>query len=207
MTNYIDRIKREVEESVAVSAQLLGPATIQIAEASTLILKCLRSAGKLIVFGNGGSAAEAQHFVAELVGRYRVDRQALAAVALTSESASLTAIANDLGFEQIFSRQLQALGRPGDVAFAISTSGNSPNITTALRSARTLGLTTIGLTGKTGGQLAPLVDVCLNAPSDCTARIQEVHTLIVHLICGVVEDAIVGSPNDGLQHQVAGEVR
>lgn len=208
MPEDLSRLKKEIEENIAVTAEFGRSGLPQILDAANLILAALRAGGKIIVFGNGGSAAEAQHFAAELVGRYRVDRPALAAVSLTTDTASLTSIGNDYGFEQIFSRQLLAIGKPGDVAIALSTSGNSPNVLAALESARTLGLVTIGLTGRTGGKLADLVHVCLSAPSDSTARIQEIHTLMVHLLCGFVEEAFVAAA--GLEVGVqapAGEVR
>jgi D-sedoheptulose 7-phosphate isomerase len=190
-----EQIAREIEENIVVTAELARACSAQIAEAANLMLECLRGGGKLLVFGNGGSAAEAEHFVAELVGRYRVDRQPLAALSLTTDSSVLTSIANDYGFDQIFSRQLQAVAKPGDVAVGISTSGNSPNVLNAMECARTLGLFTIALTGSIGGKLADLVQVCLKVPSDSTARIQEAHALLVHLLCGLVEDAV---------HQTAG---
>jgi D-sedoheptulose 7-phosphate isomerase len=203
-----ERITQEIQESIAVTTELAKSSCHRIVEAAALILACLRTGGKLIAFGNGGSAADAQHFVAELVGRYRTDRKALAAVALTCESASITAIANDFGFAHVFSRQLQAIAKPGDVAFAISTSGNSANVLTAVESARSLGLVAVGLTGRTGGKLADLVDVCLNTPSECTPRIQEAHSLIVHLICGLVEDAFASPAEHDVQLKTsAGEVR
>jgi D-sedoheptulose 7-phosphate isomerase len=191
MPEYPSRLKTEIEENIAVTSEFGRRCFPDIVAAAALILASLRAGGKVIAFGNGGSAAEAEHFTAELVGRYRVDRTPLAAVSLTTDSAALTSIGNDYGFEQIFSRQLLAIAKAGDVAIAMSTSGNSPNVLAALESARTLGLATIGITGKTGGKLRNLVDVCLSAPSDCTARIQEVHTLIVHLICGFVEEAFI----------------
>jgi D-sedoheptulose 7-phosphate isomerase len=187
---------------------LTASCSSQILQAATLILACLRDGGKIFAFGNGGSAAEAQHFVAELVGRYRTDRRPLAAIALTAESASLTAIANDYGFDHIFSRQLEALAHPGDVAVAFSTSGNSPNIIRALESAKYLELSTVGLTGKTGGHLATLTDICLRVPSDSTPRIQEAHTLATHILCGLVEDAILAESGTKSQlKSAAGEVR
>jgi D-sedoheptulose 7-phosphate isomerase len=208
MNDYITHITREIEENAAMLADLADSCSAQIIEAVEAILLCLRAGGKIIVFGNGGSAVEAQHFVAELVGRYRIDRLPFAAVALTADSASLTAIANDYGFEQVFSRQLLALARPNDIAFAISTSGNSPNIIHALESARNLGLVTIGLTGRTGGKLAKRAHICLNAPSNSTPRIQEAHTLLVHVLCGIVENAFVATarPHHELK-SVTGEVR
>jgi D-sedoheptulose 7-phosphate isomerase len=207
MPEYLNDIAREIAENIAVMTALAQSGPRQISEAVTEILSCLRSGGKLIAFGNGGSAADAEHLVAELVGRYRTDRQPLAAVALTTNSASLTAIANDYGFDQVFSRQLQALARSGDIVFAISTSGNSPNVLAALESARKLNLRAIGLTGKTGGKFASLVDVCLHAPSDYTPRIQEVHALIVHLLCAIVENEFVSSARpQAPSKSAAGEV-
>lgn len=208
MNEQISRIGKEIEESIAVSRELANACAPQIVETAALILTCLKDGGKVIAFGNGGSAAEAQHFVAELVGRYRAERQPLAAIALTVETASITAIANDYGFDRIFSRQLEAIAKPRDIAVAFSTSGNSPNVLRALESARHLELTTIGMTGKTGGELAGLVDICLSAPSDCTARIQEAHSLMIHLLCGIVEDAVVAEVRqENAGKSAVGEVR
>ncbi|MGP8199848.1 MAG: D-sedoheptulose 7-phosphate isomerase [Limisphaerales bacterium] len=161
-----------------------GPA---IVEAAALVAGCLRSGGKILLCGNGGSAADAQHLAAEFVGRFILDRPALPAVALTTDSSILTAVGNDYGFEQIFSRQIQALGRPGDVAIGISTSGHSPNIIAAMREARNKGLKSIGLAGKDGGALAKHVDVPIIIASQNTARIQECHITVGHLICELVE--------------------
>jgi D-sedoheptulose 7-phosphate isomerase len=183
-------IEREIRESIAVKEQLVG-VTQLIADAARLIIASMRNGGKLIVFGNGGSAADAQHLSAELVGRYRQDRKAFPAIALTTDSSALTSISNDYGFETIFSRQLEALGKPGDVVVAISTSGNSPNVLQALATSKKLGIASIGLTGKSGGKLRSSVDVCLSVPSDSTPRIQEAHSLIIHILSGIVEDAMV----------------
>jgi D-sedoheptulose 7-phosphate isomerase len=185
-----EQIAKEIEENIAVTTELARSLPAKIAEAANLIVECLRTGGKVLVFGNGGSAAEAEHFVAELVGRYRLDRQPLTAIALTTDSGVLTSIANDYGFDQVFARQLRALARSGDIAIAISTSGNSPNILEAVDRARSMGLVTLGLTGATGGKLAGRVQLCLKVPSDCTARIQEAHALLVHLLCGLVENAL-----------------
>ena len=174
-----------------MNLELARLATVQIAEVATVIATRLQAGGKLLVLGNGGSAADAQHIAAEFVGRYALKRQALAAIALTTDQCALTAIGNDFGFEQVFSRQIEALGKCGDVVLAISTSGNSPNVLRALESARNLGLVTIGLTGKTGGKMRDLVDMCLNVPSDSTPRIQEAHTLIIHILSGIVENALL----------------
>ena len=203
-----EEIIKEIHQSIAVTSELARSCGTEIVEAAALLLTCLRGGGKLIVFGNGGSAAESEHFVAELVGRYRTDRQALPAIALTTNSASLTAIANDYGFEQIFARQLQAIAKTGDIAFAISTSGNSPNIVCALQSVRRAGLVTIGLTGVPGGELRDLVRVCISVPSDCTPRIQEAHALIVHILCGIVENAFAQNSYSGGKIKASiGEVR
>jgi D-sedoheptulose 7-phosphate isomerase len=184
-------VAQEIEESIAVKAELARCSCEKIAEAGSLILKRLKAGGKLIAFGNGGSAADAQHIAAEFVGRYRAERKALAAIALTTDSSSLTSIGNDFGFEQIFSRQLEAIGKPGDIALAISTSGNSQNVRRAILSAKKLGITTIGLSGRTGGELHDSVDLCLCVPSDSTPRIQEAHALIIHILCGIVENGVL----------------
>jgi D-sedoheptulose 7-phosphate isomerase len=187
----ITRITQEIEESIAVKAELGRREAEHIAEAANVIVKCLRAGGKLIAFGNGGSAADAQHIAAEFVGRYRAQRRALAAIALTTDSSALTAIGNDYGFEEIFARQLEAIGKPGDVVLAISTSGNSPNILRGLECAKKLGMVSIGLTGGTGGKMRSQVDLCLCVPSDSTPRIQEAHILIIHILSGFVENAIL----------------
>ena len=173
-------------------------ASEHIVQAANLILACLQGGGKLISFGNGGSAADAQHIAAEFVGRYRTERQALAAIALNTDSSVLTAIGNDYGFKEVFARQIEAIAKPGDVALAISTSGNSPNVLRALESARKLGLARIGLSGKSGGKMVGLVDTCLCVPSDSTPRIQEAHALIIHILSGIVENAFVAVPDTRL---------
>jgi D-sedoheptulose 7-phosphate isomerase len=184
-------IESEIRESIAVQEQLIGSARL-IADAARLIIATMRNGGKLIVFGNGGSAADAQHLSAELVGRYRQDRKAFPAIALTTDSSALTSISNDYGFDAIFSRQLEAIGKPGDVVVAISTSGNSPNVLNALAAAKKLGISSIGLTGKSGGKLRNSVEVCLSVPSDSTPRIQEAHGLVIHILSGLIESALTG---------------
>ena len=206
MTDYAAHIAREIQESISVKTEL-GRIANQIAEAATAIVNCLRAGGKLIVFGNGGSASDAQHMVAELVGRYAVKRQALAAIALTTNSSSLTAIANDFGFEEIFARQLEALAKPQDVVLAISTSGNSPNILRALETAKILSLKKIGLTGNDGGKLRDFVDISVIVPSTSTPRIQEAHTLIIHILCGIVENSFVRDVHPGGQILITGKAR
>ena len=155
-----------------------------------VITAALRAGNKLLIIGNGGSAADAQHIAAEIVGRYKQDRRAHAAVALTTDTSALTAISNDYGFEQVFARQIGGLGRPGDVLLALSTSGRSPNILAALDAARKLGLVTIGFTGSNGATLGALCDHLLVAPSEDTAIIQQLHLTVAHGICEEVEQAL-----------------
>lgn len=150
----------------------------------------IRQGGKLLLFGNGGSAADAQHIAAELVIRYRSQRPAIAAIALTTDSSTLTAGANDLGYESVFARQIEALGRPGDVAIGISTSGQSPNVLAALREARQRDLRTLGLSGGNGAELPALCDASLLVPSVITARIQEMHIFLGHLLCKALEQRL-----------------
>jgi D-sedoheptulose 7-phosphate isomerase len=157
--------------------------------------KCLRGGGKILACGNGGSAADAQHLAAELVGRFRDERRALAAIALTADTATLTALGNDYGFERVFARQVEALARPGDVLIAISTSGNSPNVLQAAQAARARGCSVVALTGARGGRLAGHADLVLKAPSEVVARIQEVHSLSIHVICEALDELVrAGEP-------------
>ena len=148
----------------------------------------LRQGGKILFMGNGGSAADAQHLAAEFVGRFEKERRGLAAIALTTDTSILTAVGNDYGFDQVFSRQIQALARPGDVVFGISTSGNSPNVVQALIAAKDVGAITIGMTGESGGKMAAVCDLCIQVPSKRTARIQEAHILIGHVVCAAVDE-------------------
>jgi len=152
----------------------------------------LRAGGKILLFGNGGSAADAQHLAAEFVNRFDRDRPALAAIALATDGSVLTSIGNDASFEAVFARQIEALGRPGDVAIGITTSGNSPNVLAGLRTARRLGLKTASLLGRDGGAAASATDLRLIVPCDATARIQEVHILAGHLLCRFVEEMLAG---------------
>jgi D-sedoheptulose 7-phosphate isomerase len=165
----------------------LHAAIARVAEACTA---ALRAGRKILFAGNGGSAADAQHLAGELVSRFNYDRPGLAAFALTTDTSVLTAIGNDYGYERAFARQVEAVGRTGDVLFAISTSGRSPNILRALEAARSGGLLTIGLTGGGGGTMAPLCDHLLRTPSDCTPRIQEGHIAIGHTVCWLIERAM-----------------
>lgn len=159
-----------------------------------LLSSCFRAGGKLLIFGNGGSSADAQHICGELMGRFMYEREALPAIALSANQAVLTAWSNDYSFETVFSRQIEALGCPGDIAWGISTSGNSANVVEALKIARQRGLATIGLTGKGGGRMAALCDVLMAAPLVETPRIQEVHLITYHAICAALEQLLFFSP-------------
>ncbi len=181
-----------IEASIAVKRKLLQDAALvaTVAEASRVIVDALERGGKILAFGNGGSAADAQHIAAEFVGRFAFDRPALPALALSVNTSCVTAIGNDYGFDLVFSRQVEAIGKRGDVAIGISTSGNSPNVIHGMLTSRNLGLHTIALTGCTGGKLKDTVEHCLCAPSNETPRIQECHIMMGHIICELVEQAI-----------------
>jgi D-sedoheptulose 7-phosphate isomerase len=176
-----------LQESIAVKQAVVETLSDRMAIAAEWIVETLHAGHKLLLFGNGGSAAEAQHIAAEFVGRFERERQAWPAIALTTNTSILTALGNDYGLEIIFARQVLALGQPGDLVLAFSTSGNSPNVVQGVVAARALGLRTVGLTGESGGRLAPLCDLALCVPSRHTARIQECHIAICHAICQVVE--------------------
>ena len=180
----IDEMLGETVGVLQAMARTLGP---EILRASRLVVDALAGGGKVLVFGNGGSAADAQHMAAELVGRFERNRPGLPAIALTANSSIVTALGNDFGQAEIFARQVEALGRPGDVAVAISTSGNSPNVVEGARRAKALGLRVVALTGAGGGELGPLADACIAVPSPSVARIQEAHAVVIHLICAAVD--------------------
>lgn len=184
------RVRKIAAESIALKERFFAESSALLVEVGGRIAERLRAGGRVLTFGNGGSAADAQHFAGELVGRFLKERQALPALALTADSSVMTALANDLGYDVVFRRQLEAHGRPGDVALGISTSGRSPNVVEALRFARERGLLTIGVTGGGGGQLAGLVDYLIDVPHGETARIQEVHGMVVHILCEIVEEAM-----------------
>jgi D-sedoheptulose 7-phosphate isomerase len=166
----------------------------RVEAAAVACIDCLRSGGKVLLAGNGGSAADAQHIAGELVSRFAFDRPGLAAVALTTDTSILTAIGNDYGYEQLFARQLQAIGRKGDIFIAYSTSGSSPNIVRALSTARAAGITTIGMTGRRNGTMVPLCDHLLDVPSIDTPKIQEGHLVLGHILCGLIESALFKPP-------------
>jgi D-sedoheptulose 7-phosphate isomerase len=188
-----DEIGNHFEKSRAAVTAAASDATL-LAVTRTIadvIASAISNGGKFLIAGNGGSAADAQHVAAEIIGRYKHDRPGYAAIALTTDTSALTAIANDYGFEQVFSRQVQGLGRRGDVFLGISTSGRSPNILAALKVAREQGLVTIGFTGTMGESMRALCDHLLIAPSDEAAVIQQVHMVAAHAICGEVEHALM----------------
>ena len=181
-------IRELFEASIRTKRAFLDEHASALARAVDLVAGALAAGGKVLLFGNGGSAADAQHIAAELVGRFTKERRALPAIALTTDTSALTAIANDYGYEEVFARQVRALGRAGDVAIAISTSGRSPNVLRAVEECRALGVHTIGLSGGDGGKLAGMVDVSLPvSASTLSARIQETHILIGHVICEMVD--------------------
>ena len=191
----IKRITQHFEASAQLklsTAQVLAPT---IADAAQLMVNCLLADGKILACGNGGSAADAQHFSAELLNRFEMERPGLACIALTTDSSTLTSIANDFSFEQIFSKQVRALGRKGDVLLAISTSGNSPNIIDAIHAAHERNVHVVALTGRDGGMLGQLLtehDVHICVGSDITARIQEVHLLTLHCLCDAIDCSLLG---------------
>lgn len=189
-----ERVRAYLLASADVIQRTAQVCASDMAGAAALLAACLSDGGKILLCGNGGSAADCQHIAAELVSVLRKDfvRPALAAIALTTDTSLLTASANDFGFEGIFARQVEALGRRGDVLIGISTSGNSPNVLRAVSRARELGLHTIGFTGATGGALADLVDMVIRVPSDNVQHIQEAHTAIGHILCELAERTLFG---------------
>lgn len=188
----IEFIERELSKLATLIADIQADKDLlgQVEQTAKLIVETLNAGGKVLLAGNGGSAADAQHIAAEFVSRFHYDRPGLAAIALTTDTSILTAIGNDYGYERLFARQVQALGRKGDIFIGISTSGNSGNVLEALQVARTMGLTTIGFAGQTGGKMVDQCDLILRMPSKETPKIQEGHIAIGHIICGLVEATI-----------------
>ena len=181
------RLQEAVAETVRLQRQFLEEQGAAVVAAARMLAAVLRAGGRVFIFGNGGSAADAQHLAAEFVNRFQVERPPLAALALTTDTSILTAVANDYDFSEVFAKQLRALGRPGDVAWGISTSGGSPNVIQALKTARELGLKTLAVCGRDGGEMAPLADVALIVRSRNTPRVQEVHITIGHVLCDLVD--------------------
>jgi D-sedoheptulose 7-phosphate isomerase len=187
-------IRKSIEATRTVMSLMLEDAELidAVEKAGELCVFALKNKSKILFAGNGGSAADSQHMAAELVSRFNYDRPGLCGIALTTDTSALTAIGNDYGFEQVFSRQVEALGQANDVLIAISTSGNSPNILAALKAAKLQNMKTIGLTGKTGGKMAALCDIVIKAPSTQTPHIQECHITLGHIICQIIEDSLYG---------------
>lgn len=187
MKHASELIDHFVSESLRVKTQFFKENSAAVAQTAETIARALRDGKKMLFFGNGGSAADAQHLAAELVGRLGPDRRSLPAIALTTDTSILTAVANDYGYERVFARQIEGLGQPGDIAIGISTSGNSPNVLAALDAGRNKGLFTVGLTGETGGQMKGRADVLFRVPSSVTPRIQETHILLGHILFALVD--------------------
>ena len=193
--DLISRISRHFSDSAQTKLEAVELLAAPIAQAAEMMVASLVGNGRILACGNGGSAADAQHFAAELVGRFEMERQGLAAIALTTDSSIMTAVANDYGYATVFERQVRALGQPGDVLLAISTSGNSPSVVEAVRSAQDNDLRVVALTGKGGGEIGRMLrdsDVHLCAPSDRTARIQEIHLLTIHCLCDGIDCLLLG---------------
>lgn len=192
-----DSMRKEIvgrlEESARLKRAIAESKLDEIEHIVNLIIRAYQAGGKVVLFGNGGSAADAQHIAGELVGRFMRERRALPAIALTTNTSTLTAMANDCGYETVFSRQVEALVNEKDVVIGISTSGNSPNVIEAIKAAKTKGARTIGLTGRSGGRLAEAADLVLAVPSDSTPRIQEAHITIGHIVCELVEKELAAN--------------
>jgi len=190
LQNFEEKIRAMAADGLDAKRRFFERSGRDLARAARMIIESMRAGGKLLIFGNGGSAADAQHVAAELANKMAREREALPALALTTDTSLLTAIGNDRSFDFIFARQIQALGRKGDVALAISTSGNSPNVIEAVKQARAMEIGTIGLLGAGGGKVGALVDLALIVPHNDTPRIQEVHITASHIICQLIEDEL-----------------
>lgn len=191
MSAITQLICREIEASIACQQQVLKEMPEQIETAARWLFDCLKRGNKILLFGNGGSASDAQHLAGEFVGRFRLERQGVPALSLTADSATLTAIANDYGYDRVFARQIEALGAEGDVVLFLSSSGNSPNLLAAIEVSRQKNIRTMGLLGKDGGKAAPLVDLALIIRGE-TPHIQEAQMMIGHILCHLVEEMLFG---------------
>ncbi len=185
-----NEIEESLNESISVKSEILSNSVGTITEIATMAVDALRDGHSLYFMGNGGSAADAQHISGELVGRYKKDRKSLPVLALTTDTSVLTAISNDFGYEYCFEKQIEAFVKKGDVVFGLSTSGNSTNIINALKLAGKIGAKTIGFTGRDGGMIKDIVDVCLMVPSSDTPRVQECHITIGHILCSIIENEL-----------------
>jgi D-sedoheptulose 7-phosphate isomerase len=194
----VARIQQQFKDSIETKQQAVDVLTQPIAAAAEALCTLLKNGGKVMSCGNGGSAADAQHFSSELLNRFEMERPGLPAIALTTDSSTLTSIANDYAYNEIFAKQVRALGREGDVLLAISTSGNSANVAHAIRAAQERNIVVIALTGRNGGEIAELLtanDIEIRVPADSTARIQEVHLLIIHCLCDLIDHKLFGENN------------
>jgi len=185
-----DKIKDILLASIQVKEEIMRNDIPKIIDITDMIIDCMKKNGKVLLFGNGGSAADSQHIAAELVGRFKKDRMALPAIALTTNTSILTSVANDYGYSEVFVKQVEALGRSGDIAIGISTSGKAKNVLAGIKQAKKMGIKTIALTGGDGGELAKQADVAITIPSSITARIQEAHITLGHIICELVEQTV-----------------
>lgn len=192
MTERERQLTRLVDDHIGVIAAWRQEGLAEVAKFADYCLQGLKQGRTIFFMGNGGSAADSQHLAAEFVGRFVKERQGLPAVALTTDTSILTAVGNDYGFDTIFARQIEALVRTGDVVVGLSTSGNSPNVVQAFEAAKRMGAATIGLTGRSGGKMAAICDLCIRVPAEATARIQEIHILIGHLVCQLVDEEFSG---------------
>ena len=193
--NLLERIEKNFNDSVATKQASATILQNPIALSAQLITQCLLAGGKILSCGNGGSAGDAQHFSSEMLNRFEMERPGLPAIALTTDTSTLTSIANDYGYDIVFSKQVQALGQSGDTLLAISTSGNSNNVVNAINAAHERGMNVIALTGKSGGEIANYLssnDIEIRVPSDSTARIQEVHLLVIHCLCDLIDHQLIG---------------
>ena len=186
----VNEISRQMKAHIDVIRMVEEQLTESIAECARMLVDALQNDCKILIMGNGGSAADAQHFAAEMVGRFLMERRALPAIALTTDTSILTAVGNDYGFDEIFTRQVEALANPGDVIIGISTSGNSPNVKRALESGQKIGAKTVALLGRDGGEIGPIVDFCLTIPSFETPRVQESHLVVIHILCDLIEQGL-----------------
>jgi len=191
-----DDIRRQLTSHVEVIHIVSNKLAPRVAECAQMLIDTLQAGQKILIMGNGGSAADAQHFAAEMVGRFLLERRALAAIALTTDTSILTAVGNDYGFDDIFKRQVEALAKPDDVLIGISTSGNSKNIKRAFAAGKNLGVKTIGLLGRDGGEIASLADLDLTVPSLETPRIQEAHLVMIHILCDLVEKGLFSQKSE-----------
>jgi D-sedoheptulose 7-phosphate isomerase len=195
MENIEEIIKKAFQEGAEIKDRFLKDSLGQIVKVANVITASLKKGNKILLFGNGGSAADAQHLAAEFVNRFLIERPPLPAIALTTDTSIITSIGNDYDFAQIFAKQIRAIGQPGDVAIGMSTSGVSPNVLRGLETAKKMGLVTIGFTGRDGGQIAQAVDYCLNVSSNSVPRIQEVHITLGHVICELIDYRLFQKPD------------